>query len=188
MPTYTKSTKIIFLDLPSNIAEKVDTLRKKYNPAAVKRWNAHITFKQDEDFLIENEKLVNLVSNFVNNMPAFKLELDGIDMHYHEDNYNIFVSIKKNEKLLESIKNLSKQLETFIDPNSSGALSSTKWEQSDEFFPHITIAVGKGKEQGQKLFEEIQSQKVNLKESIVCKSITIAEWNAESWKEIIKLN
>jgi len=97
------------------------------------------------------------------------------------------VAFKKNSKLEKVIKDFSKFCEPFIDKKSPNALVSTKWEQSKKFFPHITIAIGQGKQNGKKIYQQILSHGYTLNTSISCNSIRINQWKKDHWKIIHKI-
>ena len=184
MPSYTEKTKIIYLDLPVRTQEAINAIKKIYNPEAIKRGPSHITFKQDEDFTIENSRLIELVESETKGLEPFILEMNGIKIHYDNDNFIVFASFKSNPALNLEIAKLSKVLQPYVDKKSPNALDSTLWEQSTEFFPHITIATGKGLKEGEVLYKKIISHDFNAKEQIICNSLTILEWDKDYWKEI----
>ena len=184
MPSYTNKTKIVFLDLPKKTQENIDEVRKIYNPNGIKRTIAHITFKQDEDFLIENSKLIELIKSQTKTIEPFILKMDGIKLHYDNDNFIVFVSVKKNKRLCQEIAKISKFFEPFIDKKSPNALLSTHWEQSKEFFPHITIITGKGEKEGKSMYNQIISHKIDFKEEITCSTLSISEWDKNHRKTI----
>lgn len=187
MPSYSNKTRIIFLDLPNEIQERVDSIRRIHNPDAVKRGIAHITFKQDEDYLIENEKIIEIVES--QRISPFVLKMDGIKIRYDNEHFVIFVSFEEHPGLNNAIATLSKNLEPFIDSEAPDALSSTHWEQSNDFFPHITIVSRKDENnEGKELYKEITSMGFDPKEIIRCTSLRLCEWEKNHWKTIHRIN
>lgn len=184
MPSYTHKTKIIFLDLPKKVQEEIDKIRAIFNPHGVKRGLAHVTFKQDEDFLIGNDQLMEIVEKETRSLTPFVLEMDGIRIKYDEDHFTIFVAFKSNSILNAAVADLSKILAPYVDVRSPGALKSTYWEQSVDFFAHVTIVTGKGEKEGKDLYNKIASQDFEAKGEIVCDSLSILEWNTDHWKMI----
>jgi len=76
MSSYTLVTRILYLDIPKKLQRQIDILRKIYNPDAVKRGIAHLSFKQDEDFIINNKQFISLIEKYVKNIKPFILDLD----------------------------------------------------------------------------------------------------------------
>jgi len=183
MSSYTHKTRIIFLDLPKDIQEQVDDIRKLFNPDAVRRGIAHITFKQDEDYLVRNEKIIEVIE--AQRISPFFLKMDGIKIRHDNGHFVIFVSFEKHSDLYNAIAKLSKNLESFIDNKALDALYSTRWEQSKDFFPHITIVSGKDENnKGENLYNEIASTGFDPREIIRCNSLRLCEWDTDHWKMI----
>jgi len=190
MSSYTNKTFIVFLDLPKEIEESIDSVRKKYSIKNTKKWRAHITFKQDEDFIIDETKLAQIVIDFFKDIPSIKLKLLGPKINYFNNgSWNIFIALSDNTFLKQKIKEFSRIAEQYVDLNSNRALSSTKWEQSDDFFVHISLKGGLEKEEGEKIFNQVNNENFEIEFPVVinCESITLANWEIDHWHKIINI-
>lgn len=185
MSSYTHKTYIVFLDLPEEISAEIDKIRAKYSPNNFKKWKAHLTLKQDEDYLVSQHEIEGVVRMFAGDMSEVRLEFDGFKIHETKGvGCNIYIGIKDNLGLVGKIKKLSQQMEPMIDPDSPRAFGSTKWEQSDDFYPHISIKGAATKEQAEELLGEIEKEKLVLPKIVVCKTITLANWQEDHWQAI----
>jgi len=190
MSSYTDKTYIVFLDLPLEIQSKIDSIRKKYSIGGHKKWYSHITFKQDEDFLLSDSEIAKQTSDHFKNIHSIRLVLDGPKIQYMDDDkWNIYIALSGIDYLKQSIKEFSQLLEKSIDPQSPKAFGSTKWEQGDSFYPHISLKGGVGKENGKKIFSKIIKEdfKIDFPISIVCKFVTLAKWDIDRWQELVKI-
>jgi 2'-5' RNA ligase len=189
MSSYTDKTHILFLDIPIEIASKIDLIRKKYSNSNLK-YSAHITLKQDEDFTISSKKIFKLVSNELKNTPALEITLRDIAYIKNNYGYNIYLSVKNNH--IESLtRKVSKALEQYIEKKSPRALLSTHWEQSEKYYPHVSIKGTDDKEEFLKLYPSIkrESDQLNLPLKFNCDTVSIAMWSKNKWnvKHSIKL-
>lgn len=190
MSSYTDKTYIVFLDLPVEIQTKIDSVRMRYSVGGHKKWHSHITFKQDEDFLLVEVDLIQQALDYFKNIQQIKLTLDGPKIQYMDnDNWNIYIGISDTDYLKQSIKDFSLLIEKYIDPQSPRAFGSTKWEQSDNFYPHISLKGGSGKELGEKIFNEMSREDftIDFPTTINCGSVTLAKWNLDKWQELKKI-
>lgn len=191
MSSYTDKTYIVFLDLPLEIQEKIDSIRKKYGSGGHEKWPSHITFKQDEDFLLTDEKIIDLASGLLKTVSPVKVRLDGPKISYFDDgSWNIYIGISDDDYLKDEIKKFSKAIEQYVDTQSPKVLGSTRWEQSDDFYSHISLKGGSIKEEGEAIFNEIKMENFNIQfpTLVVCKSVTLAKWNLDHWEKVICLD
>lgn len=184
MSTYTEKTHIVFLDIPDRISRKIDLIRERYSNTKLP-YRAHLTLKQDEDFLIDDQKIVEIVSKSMINQGPIKVRIGKVSYKKNKQGWNIFFPVT-SELLTRLVCDLSKALEPFIDQNSPRAFLSTNWEQSDEFYPHISIQGTSDKVKFTDLFQEIQNEKFNLELPLtfLCDHVTVAKWDRDKWKEI----
>jgi 2'-5' RNA ligase len=185
MSSYTEKTYIVFLDLPAEVSAEIDKVRQKYTIKNFKKWKAHLTLKQDEDYLSGADEIGKAVAEFAGHMKPVKLELDGVKMHEIKGvGCNIFIGIKDSPALVDSIRALSRKMESMIDPDSPRAFASTKWEQSEDFYPHISLKGTADCEQGKELLARIREEKIDLPVSAVCRAITLARWREDHWEAV----
>jgi len=185
MSSYTNKTYIVFLDLPEQVSTEIDKIRQKYTPKNFKKWKAHITLKQDEDYLANQEEIKKIVSGFSKTMKPVVFEFNGIQMSELKGvGCNIYISIKDNPLLIENIKRLSQSMETVIDPDSPKAFGSTRWEQSKDFYPHISLKGTADINKGEVLLKEIRSEKIILNPKVICQTITLANWKDDHWEPV----
>ncbi|MFA6421975.1 MAG: hypothetical protein WCV92_01075 [Candidatus Buchananbacteria bacterium] len=191
MSSYTDKTYIVFLDLPSDIQSKIDPIRKKYSPGRHKKWPTHTTFKQDEDFLLSDSQISKITQDYFKNISSIKLTIDEPQIKYYldNDNWNIHLAISGANYFKKCIKEFSILLEKFIDGKSPNAFGSTKWEQGDDFYPHISLKGGSSKEAGAKMFSEIINEdfKIDFPIETKCQSVTLAKWHIDQWQELLKI-
>lgn len=184
MSSYTDKTYIVFLDLPQRIVFLIDKVRGKYSKS-VKKWPAHITLKQDEDFKIESEKIVGILDKSLRNESCIEAGINKPKINYNDLGWNIYLPVK-SRKLNKLIQKISKRLEPFIDANSPRAFISTKWEQSKEFYSHISIKGGKNKKGEKKILSKIINENFGfeLPLKIKCCSVTLTNWDNGKWRKI----
>lgn len=190
MSSYNDKTYIVFLDLPKNIQEKIDLVRSKYNDSGHKKWHSHVTFKQDEDFLLTEDKAIKLIKDFFNDVAPIKIGLDGLKIKYfNNEGWNIFIAISDNIYFRKKVKQLSLIMEQCVDLSSKNALESTKWEQGDNFYPHVSLRGGLIKAEGKRIFEQIALENFDMMFPIkvICRSVTLARWNIDHWQEIVRI-
>lgn len=183
MSSYTKKTYIVFLDLPEKTCAEIDRIRQKYATNNINKCKAHLTLKQDEDYLSSQEEIKNIVSEFAGNMESVTLEFGDIKIH-EQSGYNIYLGLKDNSVLIENIKLLSQKMEGIVDSNSPRALMSTKWEQSNEFYLHISLKGATDADKARELLKAIKSEKMNLEPRVICKTITLANWCEGHWRAV----
>ncbi len=184
MSIYTEKTHIVFLDIPDQISRKIDLIRERYSNTKLP-YRAHITLKQGEDFLIDDQKIVEIASKAMINQGPIRVKISKVSYKKNKQGWNIFFPVT-SELLVRFVCDLSKALEPFIDQNSPRAFLSTKWEQSDEFYPHISIKGTSDKAEFTDLFQKIQNEKFNLELPLtfLCDHVTVAKWDRDKWKEI----
>jgi 2'-5' RNA ligase len=184
MSTYTEKTHIVFLDIPDRISRKIDLIRERYSNSKLP-YKTHLTLKQDEDFLIDDKKIVNIVSGTLINQGPIRVKISKVNYKKNKQGWNIFFPAK-SKSLVQLVSDLSKILEPFIDQNSPRAFLSTKWERSDRFYPHISIRGTSDKVKFAELFQKIQNERFNLELPLtfLCDHVTVAKWNSDKWKKI----
>lgn len=184
MSSYTDKTYIVFLDLPQEIVLKLDKIRSKYS-SSYKKYPAHITLKQDEDFLISSDEICQIVEDQTKNQKAFKIKLKNPEVAWNKIGWNIHLPVESSD-LNKIVKQVSLALEKYIDLNSPRALLSTKWEQSGDFYIHISIKGGGLEIDPTDLLARIQKENFDLdfSKKIICDTITVANWKTDKWQKI----
>jgi hypothetical protein len=156
-----------------------------YNSPGIKRWKAHITLKSEEDYIIEEEALKNILMEMVQTVHPIPLQVHTIQIHDDPENHwNIYLSVE-GEILPVLTRKISKRFEKFVDTASPRSLQGTYWEQSNDYYPHMSIIDGHGMKEGKKLLHCIQQEAISLPRRIVCRSITLAQWEDTHWRKII---
>lgn len=184
MSSYRANTYILFLELPEEVSHKIDMIRSKYSNTSFP-YQAHITVKQDEDYLIEADEFVQLVESLVDGLESVQVEINSVTSHADSEGYNIYLPVK-SRTLIYLTRRLSRQLEEYIDPKSPRAKLSTHWEQSKDFYTHISI---KGYT-NQTLFEDdlnkIKNEdfKIDFPLELICQHLTIAQWHDGQWRAL----
>ena len=182
---------IIFLDLHLNIQSKISRVKKKYSPNSFKRWPAHITLKYEEYYLISQPEIIEIVRNFFSKIPILKLTLDKpvISFLKQAEGWNINIPVKIEGTLRKLTKKLSKKMEPFIDINAPGAVVSTKWEQSNDFSPHISINGGLDSKLGRQTYLEVINEnfQIDFPLNIECQSMTLAKWENKKWRRVSRI-
>jgi len=181
MPKYDKSTFIVYLDLPDNISAEIDKIRKEVDSPGLKRWVAHITLKQEADYLPESVvKMQKILKDFSQKTSPMILNLEEIALKKESDgeSWNIYAKILERDFLHELTKKLSLQLVPLTQEKNQ-----IPWEQTDDYYAHISIINGKDYGEGEKL-QQILCQKYELFDRIICASITLAQWNQTHWQKI----
>ena len=185
MSSYKNNTYIVFLDLPNWLSINIDSVKKNFGNN-YKKWEAHITFKQDEDFNFTAKEAIKIVESYFKEKSEYQITINKPEISFFDDNWNIYLPITKNTRLSNDIKKYSKLIEKYIDPKSPNAYESTKWEQSVNFYPHISLKGGKVKNAGRAIYEKISKSNFDFKfpRTIQIKSITLAKWKLTQWKKI----
>jgi 2'-5' RNA ligase len=184
MPSYTKNTFIVFLELPENISRQIDKVRSRYSNL---KYKAHITLKQDEDFLIDGDKIARIVADAVVGHGPIEMTVRPCSYHRNKQGWNIYLPVESDD-LRCLIKKASQALESRIDPKSPRAFLSTKWEQSRDFYMHISLKGTSKAEEFTTLFNKMRKDLLglDLPDAIMCDSITIAQWNTRysKWQKV----
>jgi 2'-5' RNA ligase len=188
MPLNTNKRYIVFLDLPKDIASKIDKVKSKYRHSP-KRYPAHITLKQDEDFLINADEICGIVHDQIKNQKQFNVKLGKPQIMPNDWGWNIYLPVK-SKGLNELVKKISKSLEKFIDPKGFHAFLSTKWEQSNNFYGHISIKGGDKEDDHKNLLAKIKKEKFGFTfpKNIVCDTITVANLKNNKWEKVKSFN
>lgn len=84
----------------------------------------------------------------------------------------------------KTVKRLSKLLEPFVNPTNPESLESIRWEQSKNYYPHISIKGGFALNKAEDYFHLIQSEKLKLPKLILCKTVTLAHWKKNHWGKV----
>jgi len=167
------------------VRDTIDILRKKFNPVGFQRSLAHITLKAQEDYVHE-EMIVDVLYQFASKHPPVELELDGLRIHYDKDTptWNIHVSFTKNCLLRYLTPQLSHLMEALVDLQSPNALQSTRWEQSDDYYPHISVLTGKNEISPDGILKNMQNISLELPKRITCGAIILKQWAGTKWKTV----
>lgn len=184
MSSYTNKTYIVFFDLPKDIASKLDKIKSNYSSSR-KKYPAHITLKQDEDYIINADEICKIVYNQINNQTFLNVKLKRPEIARNKEGWNIHIPVESTE-LNQLVKKMSKALEDYIDPNSPRAGLSTKWEQSNKYYSHISIKGGGAKTDPKLIFKKIKNEEFGFSfpEVIDCNTITVANWQNHKWHKI----
>lgn len=184
MSSKSEKTFIIFLELPSSISQNIDRIRAAFSSNRLD-YKAHITLKQAEDFVISEKLFADKTVELVKNYKPFDVSIKNLSANKSKLGWNIYLKVE-SIKVVNLVKYLSKIFEKYIDPNSPGAYDSTKWEQSDEFYAHISIKGTDKKEKIEKLYLGIEQMINELKfpKIIKCQRITVAKWENNKWTKI----
>ena len=185
MSSYKNKTFIVFLDLPNWLSTNIDSVKKNFGNN-YKKWEAHITFKQDEDFDFNTQEATEIVGSYFTGKSKYQITINKPKISFFDDNWNIYLPITKNIRLSSDIKAFSKLIKKYINPKSPHAYKSTKWEQSADFYPHISLKGGKGKNIGVTIYKKILKSNSNFTfpQSLQVKSITLAKWKLTKWERI----
>ena len=184
MSSYADKTYIVFLDLPLKIAVKIDRIRSRYSDG-FKKYPAHITLKQDEDFLVTGDQIGQIVETQIKDQQALKVRLKRPVIIRNKIGWNIYLPIESDD-LQQRVRRISRALENFIDPDSPRAFLSTKWEQSSDFYAHVSIKGGGLETDPTDLLARIQKEDfdIDFSKEIVCNTITVANWQTDRWQQI----
>lgn len=185
MPKNEFSTYIVYLDLPTDVATEIDNIRRAVNSPGIKRWVAHITLKQDADYPDQPEEIERRVADFAGMMKPVRLTLEGLKLRREDDgiSWNIYVGIREKELLHELTKNISRILTPLTLAETAEEKQNLLWEQSDDYYPHISVIGGQDIETGKKLLKHLSSE-FDVSGQIICRSITLAKWNTDKWTRV----
>jgi len=188
MSSYTDRTYIVFLELPRDISEKIDIVRSKYS-SSYKKYPAHITLKQDEDYLIPSDEICRIVYKQIKSYVLLNVKIKSPAIAVSEAGWNIYLPARSDD-LRKLTKKISKSLENYIDPKSPRAFLSTKWEQSDKFYAHISIKGGNIKVDPKDILAKIKKDKFgfDFPKAVTCKTVTIANWQGNKWEKVKSFN
>jgi hypothetical protein len=184
MSSYGDNTYIVFLELPEDISHKIDMIRGKFSNTNFP-YKAHITLKQDEDFLIDAERFADIIAAQLRETEPIQLEINQVSGRPSDNGWNIYLPVK-SRAIPYLVRKMSRAVEAYIDPKSPKAMQSTVWEQSKDFYAHISI---KGLN-NQGLFEDCLAKlknedfKIGFPIELVCNRLTIARWHDGQWKAI----
>lgn len=184
MNNRTNKTYIVFINLPNDISSFIEGIIKEVSPKSTQKLKPHITIKYDEDLLAEESKIVDVVGKFVSNLSSFKVRLGKMQINESNLGFNVYIQVQPRKKIVNIVHNISKLIEPFIDPNSPEAFKSTKWEQSDKFYPHISIKGTSDRISAKKILNKANEYHKNYKNEFTLKSITLARWNKDRWKKV----
>ena len=183
MPSYTKSTFIVFAKLPQLLKDTVDGIRKIYNPQGLARWEAHMTIKQDEDYSVDENALSEIVKRVLFNFKTLTYDLG--EPAYKEiapQRYMVYIPIHSPE-IKEFVKTLSMAMEPFIHSQAEDAYKSTRWEQSEEFFLHCTISTSlQTMKEVEVLMGLMREALENIPKSYLLESLFLCHWEKDKWE------
>jgi len=184
MSSYRANTYIIFLELPEEVSHKIDMIRSKYSNTSFP-YQAHITVKQDEDYLIGTNEFIQLVVSIISNLEPVQVEINSVTSRADSKGYNIYLPVK-SRTLTYLTRRLSRQLEDYIDPKSPRAKLSTHWEQSKDFYAHISVRGYANQALFNDNLNKIKNEdfKINFPLELLCKRLTIAQWHDGQWRAI----
>lgn len=185
MSSYSKKTFIIFLDLPRRVQALVDNIRKKYSPNAHKKWHSHITLKQDEDYNLTILDLIKAIDFLLKKEKIISIKIHKPKIIYSNRGWNIYMPVT-SPKLRQLIRRVSKKLERYIDPYSPNAFNSTRWEQSKEYYPHISLKGGVDKDEAVRTYNLLSKENFRLifPFKTKCRTITLAKWDRDKWIKV----
>ena len=183
MPSYTSTTHIVFLDLPVELQNSLDEIRKIYNPEAVIRGKPHITLKQDEDFSISSEAIIKCVEAVMSKSLPLPIQLLGAKiLKISPEKYMVYVGVG-SLLFVQKVKQLSKILEQHIAFITEDAGNSTTWEQSKQFFPHITIALNlSNQEEANVVAQKVDGALKNFSREVYCTTVSVGKWSEKKWQ------
>lgn len=184
MNNRTNKTYIVFINLPSDISSSIEGIIKKVSPKSIPKLQPHITIKYDEDLLIEEPKMIDMVEEFASNLSPFAIRLGELQINESNLGFNVYIQAQPRKKIVNIVHNISKLIEPFINPNSPDAFKSTKWEQSDKFYPHISIKGASDRIGAEKILNIASKYYKNNKSEFNVESITLARWNKNRWKKV----
>lgn len=173
MSPFSEKTYIVFLDLPKDVEQKIDLIRKKYSPSSYKKWKAHFTLKYDEELIIDELHLIKLIADFCSKLKPIELELGKIKIH-QDKGWNIYIDVIKKPELIRVVQKLSKTLSSSID----------KWELSDKYYPHISLKGGLDSDEADRFLKKFAQEKLIYPNKILCRSITLARWEKDHWYNV----
>lgn len=178
---------IVFLGLPKEIEHKIDVVRKKFQAKSLSLWSSHITIKYDEDYALREKTFAKIVEHFYSNIKAINILVEKPKIVFMNNpvRWNIYLPVTSNY-LRSLVRQFSKSVEKFIDTEAPGALTSTRWEQSNAFQLHISLKGGMGKKEGQRTYNEMLKQDFSFEfpSSVLCSSVVIARWDMKRWKKV----
>jgi len=185
MPSYTESTYIVFGNLPEDLVDPIDAIRKIHNPSAVGRWKAHITVKQDEDYIDKEGQLLEVIKQHFSNSPKIPCILGSSKIKkISEEKYMVYIPVISKE-LNNFVSSLSKTVEPLVSSISEDALQSTHWEQSKDFFGHITISSNiKTLSFAKEIADLLDKKLENFHEIFEISSLSLCKWKNNKWNEV----
>lgn len=181
MTRYDASTYIVFLDLPADIAGFLDAIRAEVDAPGLKRWVAHITLKQDANYLSPLTEILQRLGDFCFFLQPFQLTLTGLQFKEESDgdSWSIFVGIKEKELLQKMTKTLSKLLTPLTETSPHELI----WEQTEDYYPHVTIIHGHDISHGKSLFARLNTSH-KIEHSFRATSVTLAHWDKTKWEKV----
>ena len=184
MSSYGDNTYIVFLELPEDIAHKIDMIRGKYSNTNFP-YQAHITLKQDEDYLIDAEKFADIITEELQAQEPILLEINKISSRAGSAGWNIYLPVKARA-ISYLVRRLSRAVQNYIDPKSPKAMQSTEWEQSKDFYAHISIKGFNNQALSEECLAKLKNEdfKIAFPIELNCNKLTIARWHDGQWKAI----
>jgi len=178
------NTYIIFIDLPTELVLAINDLREELFPGKKPKWQPHITIKYDEPLLIEEKELIKLVASYVKELKPISIRLGNIKINKSSLGINVYIPAMPEQKMIGMVKDLSKRIEPYINKKASQAGKSTKWEQSPEFYPHISIKGAKDYNQAKEIRDNAQQKYLDVPKEFILESITLAKWDKDKWQKV----
>jgi len=178
-----KKTYIVFLDLPKNVVSEIDFVKKKYGSSSLKKWPAHLTLKYEEELIINPDILLQIMSEFAQAQQPIQLKIGNLKVNRQKNGWNIYLAIE-NKEYQDIVKELNQKLKPYVNKASKNAFHSTNWEQSKNYYPHISIKGGSKLKDLSKVFDLVKLEDLNFPETIECCSFTVAFWDKDRWKKV----
>lgn len=171
---------ILFLGLP-------DTVKSELSQAIA---SPHITLKYDEKFTLSESELINIIAKFTLKTPPFNVKINSIKINSGPLGYNVHFPLFPKKTFARLTKSISKILEPHIDPKSKDAYTSTHWEQSDKYYPHVSIKGSSDLNLANKYYKDAVRKYGGGKISFTAKQITLAKMVDGKWERVksFKLN
>ena len=170
---------IVFLDLPKDIISMISVVTKKFNSKT-----PHITIKYDEELIVDESELIKKINRFTSKILPFEITLGNLEINESSLGFNVHIPVTPKNKIVNITKSLSRIIEPYINPNSPEAFKSTRWEQSNEFYPHISIKGSDNRKEAEKIIKEAQVDYNGTSMKFIVKSMTLARWNKDKWKKV----
>lgn len=118
-------------------------------------------------------------------MKPVHLTLGHLRLHQdaNDTSWNIYIEIGEKELLQELTVKLSKVLTPFTKEYIDSGTNVIPWEQTDDYYPHISIINGNNMAVGSELLNTLLKDYIPLGK-ITCSSVTLTKWKSSHWQGI----